>query len=106
MLARLRHDPFVRGDDQQCDVDAADASQHVVDETLVPRHIDNRHFDAVRQPQPGEAEIDRHAAFLFFLEAIGIDARQRADEGRLTVVDVAGRADDPHGCASASPTTR
>ena len=37
MLARLRHDRFVRGDDQQHRVDAGGAGEHVAHEALVPR---------------------------------------------------------------------
>ena len=40
------------------------------------------------------AEFDRNAARLFFLQPIGIDARQRAHERRLTVVDMPRRSDD------------
>ena len=67
-----------------------------MDEALVAGHVDNRHFNPVRQPQPGEAEVDSHAALLLLLEAVRIDAGQGANEGGLAVVDVAGRPDDPH----------
>ena len=40
MLARLRLDRFVGGDHEQHQVDAADAGQHVLDEALVPGHVD------------------------------------------------------------------
>jgi hypothetical protein len=96
VLARLGHDALVGGDHQQGDVDAADAGEHVVDEALVAGHVDDGDLDPVRQPQPGEAEVDGHAALLLLLEPVGVDAGEGADEGRLAVVDVAGRADDPH----------
>jgi hypothetical protein len=41
-----------------------------------------------------EAEIDGDAAALFFFQAIGIDPGERADQRRLPVIDVSGRADD------------
>ena len=41
-----------------------------------------------------EAELDRDAARLLFLQAIGIDAGQRLDQRALAVIDVAGGADD------------
>ena len=44
--------------------------------------------------QIGEAEIDRDAARLLLLQAVGIDAGQRAHERGLAVVDMAGGADD------------
>ena len=41
VLARLRHDALVGGDDQQREVDAAGAGEHVLDEALVARHVDD-----------------------------------------------------------------
>ena len=65
----------------QGDVDAANASQHVVNKPLVARHIHDRDLDAIWQLQPGEPEVDGHAALLLFLEAVGIDASQGSDQG-------------------------
>src|SRR5438270_10990879 len=96
VLAGLGHHAFVGGDHQQGDVDSAYAGEHVVDEALVAGHVDDRHFDPIRQPQPGEAEVDGHAALLLLLESVGIDAGQRADQRRLAVIDVARRPDDSH----------
>ena len=41
-----------------------------------------------------EAEIDGDAAALFFFQAIGVDAGERAHQRGLAVIDVPGRADD------------
>ena len=46
-----------------------------------------------------EAELDGDAAFLLFLQAIGIDAGERVHERALAVIDVAGGADDDVGHA-------
>ena len=94
MLAGLRHDAVVGGDHEQHEIDAGGAGQHVVDEFLMPRHVDKAEHGAVRCRQIGEAEIDGNATRLFFLEPIGIDAGQRADQRGLTVIDVAGGSDD------------
>ena len=40
MLARLRHRAIVGGDDQQREVDAGGAGEHVVDQLLVAGHVD------------------------------------------------------------------
>jgi len=106
VFARLGHDPLVSSDHQQGDVDAAYASQHVVDESLVARDVDDRDLDAVRQSQPGKAQVDCHATLFFFLQTIRIDAGQGVDQRRLAMVDVAGRADDPHCCLEVRPTSR
>ena len=54
----------------------------------------NPSTDAVGGRQIGKSEIDRDAARLLFLEAIGIDTSQRAHKGRFAVIDVASRPDD------------
>ena len=77
-------------------VDAAGAGEHVLDEALVARDVDDADFTARRQRQPGEAEVDSEAALLLLTKAIGVDAGERADERALAVVDVAGGADDEH----------
>ena len=40
MLACLRHRPIVGGDDQQDEIDADGAREHVVHEPLMARHVD------------------------------------------------------------------
>ncbi len=93
MFASLRFDGIVGRHDQQGHVDARGAGQHVADEPLVPRHIDNAEA-VVAQRQFREAQLDGDAAFFFLGQAIGVDAGQRFDERGLTVVDVARRAED------------
>ncbi len=91
VFPRLRHHRFVGRDDQQDQVDAAHACQHVLDEALVARHVDEGEVPipelAVSKPQ-----IDGDAAFSFFLEPIRIGTGQRLHERTLAVVDVACRS--------------
>ncbi len=94
VLARLRHDAVVGRDHQQHEIDAGGAGQHVVHEFLVPRHVDEAEHGAVRRRQIGKAEIDGNAARLFFLQPVGIDAGERANERGLAVIDMAGGSDD------------
>ena len=47
MLARLRHDRIVGGDDEQGQIDAGGAGEHVLDEALVARHVDDAEAIAV-----------------------------------------------------------
>ncbi len=96
MLSGLGHDAFVSGHDQQSQVDAADAGQHVLDEALMAGHVDDADFAAAGQLEPGEAEVDGHAPVLLLLEAVGVDAGERPHQGRFAVVDVAGGTDDEH----------
>ena len=93
VLARLRHHRFVGGHHQHDQVDAADARQHVLDEPLVPRHIDEGEIHAadflVR-----EAQVDRDPARLLFLQPIGIGPGERAHQRALPMIDVPRRPDD------------
>ena len=43
------------------------------------------------QVERREAQVDRDPALLFGRQAIGVDAGQGANQGRLAVVDVSGR---------------
>ncbi len=96
VLARLRHHAFVGGDDQQRQVDAAHAGEHILDKALVAGHVDDAHLTAAGQRQPGETEVDRHPPVLLLLEAVRVDARQGADQRRLPVVNVSRRTDYEH----------
>ncbi len=71
-----------------------DAREHVRDEALVTRHVDEADLASRGQRAPGVPEIDRQSAPLLLREAIGVDARQPHDQGRLPVVDVARRGHD------------
>ena len=96
MFARLRHDALIGGDDEQGQVDAAHAGEHVFDEVAVAGHIDNADL-LIAQRQPGEAEVDRHLARLFLGQAVGVNARQGAHQRRFPMIDMAGGADDMDG---------
>src|SRR5439155_5828684 len=65
----------------------------------VSRDVDDPDLLATGQPQPGEAEVDRHPPLALLLEPVGIDAGQSADQRRLAVIDVPCRSDDAHGLA-------
>src|SRR5262245_32166490 len=66
---------------------------------LVPRHVDEPEHQAVGRRQVGEAEIDRDPPLLLLLEPVGVDARERAHQRGLAVIDMARRADH-HGPTS------
>jgi hypothetical protein len=94
MLARLGHDALVRRHDQEDEIDAGRAGEHVLDEALVPGHVDDRDALPGGKRQVGEAEIDRDPALLLLLEPVGVDAGQPPDERGFPVVDVARGAED------------
>ena len=105
VFARLRHHAIIGRNDQQREVDAGCAREHGVHQPLVPRHIDKSDDVAGWARQIGKSEFDGDAALLLFLEAIGIDAGERAHEARLAMIDVTRGADD-HGPASPSGNVR
>jgi hypothetical protein len=93
VLARLRHNPFVGGDDQSNRVNAVRAREHVLDEALMAGHVHEP--DAhVAQVEFRKAEVNRDAAPFLFRQTICIHARQSAHQRRLTVINVPGCADD------------
>ena len=94
VLARLRLDGFVRRDDEQHQIDAAHAGQHVFDETLVTRHVHEAQPQGGRQLQVRETDIDGDAAALLLFQPVRVDAGERLDQRGLAVIDVAGRAHD------------
>src|SRR5262245_16706812 len=94
MFSGLRHDAFVGGDDEHGEVDAPDARQHVLDEALVTRDVDDLDRESVRLFEKRKAEIDRDAASLLFGQTVGVDTGQGFDERGFAVVDVSRGADD------------
>ena len=97
VLLRLRLPALVGRHDEDGGVDGADPRQHVADEPLVTRDVDDPHLPARRQLEPGETQVDGEAPALLLLEAVRVDAGQRLDERALAVVDVTGRRNDVHG---------
>ncbi|HYS50141.1 MAG TPA: hypothetical protein VEM36_15320, partial [Xanthobacteraceae bacterium] len=94
MLAALRHGAVVGGDDEQDEIDAGDAAQHVADEALVSGNVDEADALTRFDRQVGEAQVDRHAAPLLLGQPVGVDAGERLDQQRLAVIDVAGGGND------------
>ena len=94
VLARLGLDGLVGGDDEEHQIDAADAGEHVLDEPLMAGHVDEAEAQRGRERQVREAEVDGDAAPLFLFEAVGVDAGERLHQRGLAVIDVAGGADD------------
>jgi len=98
VLTRLGHDPIVRGNDQEGEIDPAGTRHHGVNQPLVAGHIDVSQYIAAGERRVGVAELDGDAAFPLLLEPIGIDTRERAHQARLAMIDMSRRADD-HGLA-------
>jgi len=87
---------LVRGHHDEHRRHRPDAGQHVGDEALVPRYVDEGHLLPGRQRGPGVAQVDGHPAPALLGPAVGLHARQRADQRRLAVVDVAGGGQHLH----------
>ncbi len=97
MLPGLRHHPFVCRHHEQDGVDPSHSRQHVVDEVLMTRDIDNAHHLARGKSQPGKAQIDGHLPLFFLSEPIGIDAREGLHQAGFAVIDVSSCPENPPG---------
>ena len=98
VLTGLRHDAFIRSDDEQNEVDAGSAGHHGAHKTLMPGHVHNAHAFATGQIRVGEAQFDGDAAPLLFAEAVAVDAGESPHQRSLAVVDMTGSAhDNGHG---------
>ena len=96
MLPRLRHYRLVRRHYQQRDVYPADARQHIVDEPLMTRHVNDADFAAGRQPEPRKAQVYRQPALFLLGESVRVYPRQRLDERGLAVIYVSRCANYEH----------
>ena len=94
VLARLRHYTLNGRDHQHGNVDACRTLHHGAQVMSMPRHVDQADDLATRQRQLAKAQLHGHTTTTLDLKAIGILAGQRLDQCRLTVVDVARRAND------------
>src|SRR6266508_2564424 len=104
VLVRLRPRALVRVHDEQEEVDAGCAGDHVAHETLVSGDVDQRQSPPVRQIERRVAQVDRDAALLLLRQPVGVLARERAHEPRLAVVDVPRGADGQRHRASIKPS--
>ena len=94
VLQRLRVRSVVRRDDEQRRVDLARPDEHVADEPVVPRDVDEVDDPPVIEHEMRIPHVDRHPAPPLLGQPVRVDAGERTQERRLAVVDVPGRADD------------
>jgi hypothetical protein len=59
-------------------------------------HIHDADLFSVRKREPAEAEVDRHLAFAFLFQAVGVDAGERGDERGFAMVNVTCGANNAH----------
>ena len=111
MLARLGHHRLVRRHHQHGEIYPADPRQHIVDEALMPRHVNYAHLVAARQFKPGEAQVNRQPALLLLGKPVGVNSGERLDEGGFSVVNMARGSDYKQvshpvsGCPHITPQT-
>src|SRR6185503_12200609 len=105
VLVRLRPGALARVDHEQEQVDPRRPRDHRADEPLVPGHVDEREPPAVGELERRVSERDRDPAPALLRQPVGVLARQRLDEPRLAVVDVAGGADRQRHARTAAATS-
>ena len=103
VLGGLRHPAAVGRHHEHDGGNRAEPGEHVRDESLVPRDVDERQPLPRRECHPGVAEVDGHAPAAFLRPAVGFHPGERADERGLAVVHVPRGRDDVH---SAAPFSR
>src|SRR5207244_1970717 len=82
VLAGLRLDRLAGADHEQGQVDAGGPGEHVLDEALVPGHVNDAQAVG-RKVEDGEADVDGDAALLLLGEAVAVDAGEGLDQGGL-----------------------
>ena len=102
MFLGLRHPPFGGGNDEHHRGHRPHPGEHVRDEPLMARHVDESELPPV-DLGPRETEVDGQAAALFFGQPVGPHAGEPLHERRLAVVDVPCRGYDIH--ARTAPTS-
>jgi hypothetical protein len=70
------------------------ARQHVADESFVSGDVDEARAHAVREIEVCENKVDGDSPHHLLLEPVRIQSGERHYEARLSVVDMAGGADD------------
>ena len=89
---RLGARAVVGGHDQHRRIDLARPDEHVADQPVVARDVDEVELVAVGQRQVRVADVDRHPAPPLLGQPVGVDPGQRPQQRRLAVVDVARRS--------------
>lgn len=98
MLAGLRHNALVRGNDQHHKIHARRACHHVFHKALVAGHVHDAQAFAFGQIQPGEAQLNGDSPAFFFVQTVAIHAGERAHQRGLAVIDMSGRAQHNSHC--------
>ena len=97
MLSCLGHYTIDGGDAQQDGIDAGGSGNHGSNKSFVPWDVDEGSRAVVVELEPGKTEGDGDAAVLFFGEGVEVDSSEDANHGGLTMIDMAGGADDQVG---------
>ena len=90
MFSCLRHDSLIRRDYKHDQIHPYHACNHIVDKTLMSRHVDNPCPVAVWKVEVGKSKIDRDPSSLLFFPSVCISSCQRLDQRRLSMVNMTG----------------
>ena len=93
MFSRLRHHAFIQANHEKDKVNAADAHQHIFNESFMSRNINDADviFSAIHV---SESVFDCDASFLFFFQSVCIFSGQRLDQTGFSMVYMTGRSDN------------
>src|SRR5260370_40653198 len=68
--------------------------EHIADDPLVPRNIDNPSAGSIRQSEVSKSKIDRNPALLLLLEPISVLSSKRLDKRSLAMIDMTSSTND------------
>ena len=94
MFFGLGHDAVIGGHGEENQIDAVGAGEHVLDEPLVARDVDNARLRTVGKIKVSKSQINGDAALFFLLQAVCILSGQCFDQAGFTVINMAGGADN------------
>ncbi|CCY83420.1 putative uncharacterized protein [Clostridium sp. CAG:149] len=86
MLHRLGHDPFIQGDYEKHQINAADSRKHVFDKLLMARNVDNSDVDTVRIQKVCKAQLNGDSSLLLLLQPVCVNSAESLDQTGFAVI--------------------
>src|SRR5712671_5119573 len=100
MLLGLRHPSIIGSDNEECQVDRADAGDHIFYEVFVAWYVNDSKLErgisgrGCGQLQVRKAKVDGDSSRFFFGKAVGINSGERLNQSTLAMIHVARGSND------------
>src|ERR1700730_13531389 len=93
MLASLRLDRFIGGNDEEDQINSTHSGEHVANKFFVTGNIDKTESHAF-EIQKSKPQVNRDPAALFFFQSVRVGAGESLDQRGLAMIDVSCRTDN------------